>query len=54
MRLYKGLTQADLADKLKVTQSYVAYAEKGNLSFDKLIQFAEKMNLSVDIHIKEK
>lgn len=50
MRLYKNLTQKELADVLGTTQEYISAVEnKDNVSFDRLVEIAGKMNFQINV-----
>lgn len=51
LRLYKGLTQEELADKIGATQSYVNYIETKGLSMNKLQKIAETLDMELDVKI---
>lgn len=51
LRLYKGLTQEELAEKINSTQSYVNYIETKGLSIKKLQQIADRLGMELDVKI---
>lgn len=51
LRLYKGLTQEELAEKIGATQSYVNYIETKGLSMNKLQKIAETLDMELDVKI---
>lgn len=52
MRLYRGLTQAQLGEKINSTQSYVNYMEQKGVSINKLEEVAEILGLKIEVKIE--
>lgn len=51
MRLYRGLTQSQLAEKINSTQSYVNYMEQKGVSINKLEEVADILGLKIEVKI---
>lgn len=52
LRKERGLTQAELAERMGVTQSYISQIENGYTSmFDSLVDYAQAVSGRISLHI---
>ncbi len=53
VRVREGLTQKDLAKKIKKTQAYVNQMESGNISFQKFNSILNTMGYTFSLNIEK-